>query len=258
LLLTSVWDLKAKELAHQTGQFEDIKPQFIQTIQALLDDVDVFIKALEHSELRWDNAHFCLQNLKESLPSAVDESMPLRPMHVLDPVYPQLPIEFDWGILPQGQDDNRQPTPASGASDISQWGSTSQMPIFPSTPYQQQSYSDATNQSHWLDQLYNDFPADRGNSTYIPFASFSDDWSSQPPPRIRGYSTHGDANTQLMDIRWSRRGSPQIDESTGGNWWQPFELDGNLDPWNGLSRDGNEYKPKGLDSRLTRGIYTTT
>jgi hypothetical protein len=60
LLLTGVWDLKAKELAHQTDQLEDIKPQFIQKIQTLLDDVDVFIKALEYVELRWDNAHFCL------------------------------------------------------------------------------------------------------------------------------------------------------------------------------------------------------
>jgi hypothetical protein len=162
--------------------------------------------------------NFFRQNLKESLPSAVDESMPLRPMHVLDPVYPQLPIDFDWGILPQGQDDNRQPAPASNASDISQWVSTSQMPIFPSTPYlqsdQRQSYSDPNSQSHWLDLLYNDFAADRGNSTYIPFASFPDDWSSQPPPRIRGYSTHGDANAQPMDMRSSARGS----ESTGGNW----------------------------------------
>jgi hypothetical protein len=60
LLLTSVWDLKAKERTAQPDQLEDIKPQHIQTIQTLLDDVAVLMKALEYTELRWDNAHLSL------------------------------------------------------------------------------------------------------------------------------------------------------------------------------------------------------
>jgi hypothetical protein len=60
LLITSIWDFKAKDRARQIGQPEDIKPQYIQTIQNLLGDVDIFIKALEYAELRWDNAQVSL------------------------------------------------------------------------------------------------------------------------------------------------------------------------------------------------------
>lgn len=59
-LLTNVWDLKAKEQTRQAAQLEDVKPQYIQTIQDLLDDVTIFMKALEYAELRWDNAHLSL------------------------------------------------------------------------------------------------------------------------------------------------------------------------------------------------------
>jgi hypothetical protein len=60
MLLATVWDLKAKDRARQTDQLEDIKPQYIQTIQALLDDIALFMKALECTEMRWENAHFSL------------------------------------------------------------------------------------------------------------------------------------------------------------------------------------------------------
>jgi hypothetical protein len=140
--------------------------------------------------------------------------MPLRPMHVLDPEYPQLPVEFDWGTLPQDLDNNRQLASLS-ATDISPWIS-SQMPSS-STRYsqtdQQQTYSDTTSHSRWLDQLYNDTAS--WNSTSIPF-TFPDDWSSQP--QIRGYSAHAKASSQLMDIRRAARGSPQINQSTGEIW----------------------------------------
>lgn len=60
VLLANVWDLKTKDKAQQLGQLEDVKPQFLQTIDILLDDVSVFIHALELVEKRWDNAHLFL------------------------------------------------------------------------------------------------------------------------------------------------------------------------------------------------------
>jgi hypothetical protein len=59
-LLKNIWDLKAKERARQSGQREDVKPQHIQTIQGLLDDVTVFMDALEYAKIRWDSAHVSL------------------------------------------------------------------------------------------------------------------------------------------------------------------------------------------------------
>jgi hypothetical protein len=140
-------------------------------------------------------------------------------MHVLDPVYPQLPVDFDWGALPQGFEDHScQSASSIGASDAFQWDPTSQMP---STPYpqsgQRQTYADATNQPQWYGQLFSDFTADRKNSTQVPLSSFADDWSSQPPPRIRGHSVHADADTQLMDIRWAEPGPPHIGGSAEMN-----------------------------------------
>jgi hypothetical protein len=60
LLLANVWDLKSKERTGQSGHLEDVKPQHVQMIQTLLEDVTVFMKALEYAELRWDNAHLSL------------------------------------------------------------------------------------------------------------------------------------------------------------------------------------------------------
>lgn len=237
MLLTTVWDLKAKERASQTSLSEDIKPQYIQMIQTLLEDVALFMKALEYTEMRWESAHLSLQNLRESLPSAVGESMPLRPMHVLDPVYPQLPVDFDWGTVPQDQvDSDLQPPPSLGPSDFPQRVPTSQMPAALPTPYpqidQQQSYIDVTNLSQWTNQS-NDSTAD---STHISFA-LPDDWSSQPPPR----SGHSDTP---MDMRWSMP-------------WQPVIPDSSY--WNIHPRDGSRYEPKGLSyigDGIMRGIYT--
>lgn len=146
--------------------------------------------------------------------------MLLCPMHVLDPVYPQLPIEID----------TRQFSTSLDAFDIFQWDSPSRMPMFSSTSYsqsdQQQYYADAADQSS---QIYSDLVADPRNSTNVPF-SFTDDWSSQPPPRIRGHSTRAD-NTQSMDFTY----------------------------WDDLPRDGGGYEPGGLsckDGGVIRGIYT--
>jgi hypothetical protein len=191
------------------------------------------------------------ENLRESLPSAANESMPLRPMHVLDPVYPQLPVDFDWGPSVQWQDHNRQPASSSDPPDFSQWVPTSQMSIFPSPPYfqndQQPSHPNTTSLSHWTGQLYSDPTADDRNSAYIPFTSIPDDWSSQPPPRIRSHPAHAEANIRPVDIRWSTRGSPL------------FVSGDNLGYRSGLSRDGSGYERKGLsymDGGIARGIYT--
>jgi len=60
LLITSIWDFKAKDRARQGCQSEDIKPQYLQTTQVLMEDVNVFLKSLEYAELRWDSAHLSL------------------------------------------------------------------------------------------------------------------------------------------------------------------------------------------------------
>jgi hypothetical protein len=156
--------------------------------------------------------------------------MPLRPMHILDPVYPQRPIDFDWGpVAPNPENDIHQSATSLDAFDIFQWDSASQMPMFSSTPYsqsdQQQYYVDAAGQSF---QIYSDLVADPRNS--VAFSSLTDDWSSQPPPRIRGHSTRAD-NTQSLDFTY----------------------------WDGLPRDGGGYEPGGLsckDGGVIRGIYT--
>jgi hypothetical protein len=162
-------------------------------------------------------------------------------MHILDPVYPPPPIDLDWGTLLPHQDDNRQPTLSLGDPNVPRWLSTSQVPVLPSVMHSQsdhrQSYLDATSQSHWLDRL-ND--ASVANSSYVPFASCPDDWSSQPPPRIRGYSTHPDVN--VMGIRWSATRSPQIAGYGPDMYdrWQPSK--------------GRLY----ADGGIMRSIYTRT
>lgn len=52
ILTLGVWDAKAK----QEQEFaEDIKPPLAQTITTLMDDIGVFIRALELAEPRWEN-----------------------------------------------------------------------------------------------------------------------------------------------------------------------------------------------------------
>lgn len=171
------------------------------------------------------------QSLKVSLPSAVNETMPLRPMHILDPVYPQLPMDSDWGLAAPNLENNTHQSAASlEAFDIFQWDSASQMPMFSSTPYsqsdQQQCYVDAADQSF---HIFSELVEDPRNSTYVPSSSFSDNWSSQPLPRIRGHSTCSD-NTQSTDFIH----------------------------WDGRPQDGSGYEPGGLsckDGGVIRGIY---
>lgn len=56
ILVADIWNLKCKDRA-QALQLEDVKPQSIQTIDARLQDISIFIKALKAVELTWDIAH---------------------------------------------------------------------------------------------------------------------------------------------------------------------------------------------------------
>lgn len=56
ILLADIWNLKCKDRA-QAAQFEDVKPQSIQIIDARLQDISIFIKALKSVESTWDIAH---------------------------------------------------------------------------------------------------------------------------------------------------------------------------------------------------------
>lgn len=52
LLLINVWDLKGKECAG----VEDMKPPVAQSIDLLLDDINVFLDALEWAQHRFEVA----------------------------------------------------------------------------------------------------------------------------------------------------------------------------------------------------------
>lgn len=51
ILTFGVWDCKAK----QQQESEDVKPPVAHTIASLMDDIGIFIRALEWAESRWEN-----------------------------------------------------------------------------------------------------------------------------------------------------------------------------------------------------------
>ncbi|KAJ6625579.1 fungal-specific transcription factor domain-containing protein [Mycena sp. CBHHK59/15] len=53
ILTLGVWDLKSKE---HLQEFEDVKPPLAHTITSYMDDIAVFLGALEWVESRWENA----------------------------------------------------------------------------------------------------------------------------------------------------------------------------------------------------------
>ncbi|KAF7361833.1 Zn(2)-C6 fungal-type domain-containing protein [Mycena venus] len=65
ILTLGVWDAKAK----QDQEFaEDVKPPIAHTIASLMDDIGIFIHALELAEPRWENVAHLLRVLKGALP----------------------------------------------------------------------------------------------------------------------------------------------------------------------------------------------
>jgi hypothetical protein len=60
VLLAGVWALKAKEKAQRESPSEDIKPPIAQTVESMMSDISVFLRALEHTAPRWKTAAYCL------------------------------------------------------------------------------------------------------------------------------------------------------------------------------------------------------
>ncbi|KAJ7462376.1 hypothetical protein B0H11DRAFT_2312056 [Mycena galericulata] len=67
MLTLGLWDFKAK-------QQQDVKPPVAHTIASLLDDFNLFIKALEWAESRWENCTALIRVLKGALPKAEGDS----------------------------------------------------------------------------------------------------------------------------------------------------------------------------------------
>jgi hypothetical protein len=72
ILLMNFWDLKWQERNQlQCDSLEDIKSPLALAMAELLDDVAVFIEALELVRPRWRNADMYLKNLSTSLPHSL-------------------------------------------------------------------------------------------------------------------------------------------------------------------------------------------
>ena len=59
ILASNIWDLKLKSRA-QIVKLDDMKPQFLATIESHKNDISTFIKALERAESRWELASVIL------------------------------------------------------------------------------------------------------------------------------------------------------------------------------------------------------
>ncbi|EIN11920.1 hypothetical protein PUNSTDRAFT_142130 [Punctularia strigosozonata HHB-11173 SS5] len=92
ILILNVWHAKARERA---ALMEDIKPLRLDApapsqVDALMTDVNAFLKALEWVEPRWEFAGICLRELRKSLPPPKTEvQMTLQPPQVSSRSTPQ-------------------------------------------------------------------------------------------------------------------------------------------------------------------------
>ncbi|KAJ7096252.1 fungal-specific transcription factor domain-containing protein [Mycena epipterygia] len=75
ILTLGVWDLKAK----QQQESEDVKPPLAHTIAPLMNDIGIFIGALEWAESRWENVPGHLRVLKDALPKEEAGAHPKHP-----------------------------------------------------------------------------------------------------------------------------------------------------------------------------------
>jgi len=75
ILTLGVWDTKAK----QELEFEDVKPPLAHTIASLMDDIGVFMGALELAAPRWENVPILIRTLKGALPKEDPSVQPKQP-----------------------------------------------------------------------------------------------------------------------------------------------------------------------------------
>lgn len=60
VLASNIWDLKLKDRAQQMAELDDVKPQFLATIDSHKNDISTFMKALERTASRWELASVTL------------------------------------------------------------------------------------------------------------------------------------------------------------------------------------------------------
>ncbi|KAF7965830.1 hypothetical protein HWV62_41248 [Athelia sp. TMB] len=85
ILAAEIWYLKCQERAY-TAQFEDVKPPS-STIDALLADLAVFVKALRAVESTWEIAHIFLEQLEECIPGENIEPGLGQSLRAFDPIF---------------------------------------------------------------------------------------------------------------------------------------------------------------------------
>ncbi|KAG7098621.1 hypothetical protein E1B28_000543 [Marasmius oreades] len=84
ILIIEVWHLKAKERVHKaTNKEEDTKPKYVQSIQELLEEVEILMKALQWAKPRYGHVPLILAKLQEALPNNVENATMEIPMYTL-------------------------------------------------------------------------------------------------------------------------------------------------------------------------------
>ncbi|KAF5373786.1 hypothetical protein D9758_000681 [Tetrapyrgos nigripes] len=114
VLVLHFWDMKAKEKAHINNPGEDVKPQSIQSIQSVKEDIALFIRALEWAAPRFKNAANILIHLRQSLedettaPNAIGlESEDFHEVSQIEPADLSIPLHswsYNHPILPSISD----------------------------------------------------------------------------------------------------------------------------------------------------------
>jgi len=118
--------------------------------------------------------------------------MPRQQMRASDPVYPQVPANFDHGLIPHGPDHIHQPVSSSAPFVLpdlpgiqTQVGVSDWLPTPPTSMYVSASYPprshhfpDNSSQPSWFEQSYSD-----------PVSSIHENWPSPSRPLTRTYST---------------------------------------------------------------------
>lgn len=60
ILASNIWYLKLKNREQQIVELDNVKPQFLATIESHKNDISTFMKALEHVKSRWELASVVL------------------------------------------------------------------------------------------------------------------------------------------------------------------------------------------------------
>ncbi|KAF9268935.1 hypothetical protein L218DRAFT_954359 [Marasmius fiardii PR-910] len=84
ILIIEIWHLKAKEKMHKAmNKEEDIKPKYVQTVQELLNDIEILMKALEWAKPRYGHVPLVIAKIQEALPSDADDVETEIPMYTI-------------------------------------------------------------------------------------------------------------------------------------------------------------------------------